>query len=80
MKMESCTDITLLIEKSKGKKLNWRERWQIKMHTKMCRFCENYNIDSKYLDGLLKRITPRSLHLTQEEKMRLTANVKERLN
>jgi hypothetical protein len=78
--MKSCKDITLLIEKSKDKKLSLREKWQVKMHTKICRFCENYNVDSHFLDGLLKKLTPKVLRLSEEEKMKLTTGVKERLN
>lgn len=78
--MKSCKDITLLIEKSKEKKLSLRERFQIKIHTKMCKFCHNYNLDSTFLDNLLKRLTPKSLVLTADEKVRLSAQIKERLN
>jgi hypothetical protein len=78
--MKSCKDITLLIEKSKDKKLSLREKWQVKMHTEICKFCDNYNIDSHFLEGLLKRITPKSLRLTEEEELKLTTGVKERLS
>jgi hypothetical protein len=78
--MKSCKDITLLIEKSKDKKLSLREKWQVKMHTKICRFCENYNVDSHFLDGLLKKLTPKVLRLSEEEKMKITTGVKERLS
>lgn len=78
--MKSCKDITLLIEKSKDKKLSLREKWQVKMHTKICRFCENYNVDSHFLDGLLKKLTPKMLRLSADEKIKLTTGVKERLN
>lgn len=78
--MKSCKDITLLIEKSKDKKLSLREKWQVKMHTKICRFCENYNVDSHFLDGLLKKLTPKVLRLSEDEKMKLASGVKERLS
>lgn len=78
--MKSCKDITLLIEKSKDKKLSLREKWQVKMHTKICRFCENYNVDSHFLDGLLKKLTPKVLRLSADEKMKLASGVKERLS
>lgn len=78
--MKSCKDITLLIEKSKEKKLTLKERIQIKIHTKMCKFCHNYKLDSAFLDNLLKKMTPKSLKLTDDEKVRLSAQVKERIN
>lgn len=78
--MKSCKDITLLIEKSKDKKMSLREKWQVKMHTKICRFCENYNVDSHFLDGLLKKLTPKVLRLSEDEKMKLASGVKERLS
>lgn len=77
--MKSCKDITLLIEKSKEKKLSLREKWQIKMHTKICKFCENYNVDSQFLDGLLKKLTPKVFRLSAEDKVKLTLGVKDRL-
>lgn len=80
MKMESCKNITLLIEKSKVKKLSLREKWQVKMHTKICKFCENYNVDSQFLDGLLKKLTPKVFRLSSEEKVKLKLRVKERLS
>lgn len=78
--MKSCRDITLLIEKSKEKKLSFRERMQIKLHTKMCKFCHNYNVDSSFLDSLLKKLTPKSLTLSEDEKVRLSSQIKERLS
>lgn len=78
--MKSCKDITLLIEKSKHKKLSLREKWQVRMHTKICKFCDNYNVDSHFLDGLLKKLTPKVLRLSEDEKMKLASGVKERLS
>lgn len=78
--MKSCKDITLLIEKSKEKKLSFRERIQIKMHTKMCKFCHNYNIDSDFLDNLLKQLTPKKLELTSAEKDRLAKQIMDRVS
>lgn len=78
--MKSCKDITLLIEKSKDKKLSLREKWQVRMHTKICKFCDNYNVDSHFLDGLLKKLTPKVLRLSEDEKMKLASGVKERLS
>ena len=77
--MESCKDITLLIEKSKDEKLSLKERMQIKLHTKMCKFCQNYRLDSEFMDNLLSRLKPKLLVLTPEEKNELTLRIKERL-
>ena len=77
--MESCKDITLLIEKSKDEKLSFKERMQIKLHTKMCKFCQNYRLDSDFMDNLLSRLKPKSLVLSSEEKSELATRIKEQL-
>jgi hypothetical protein len=77
--MKSCKDITLLIEKSKDEKLSFKERMQIKLHTKMCKFCHNYSLDSEFMDKLLSRLKPKSLVLSSEEKSELARKVKKQL-
>lgn len=78
--MKSCRDITLLIEKSREEKLSLKERLQIKLHTRMCKLCRNYKIDSKFLDGLLKRMRPKVVKLTNQEKALLSKRVEARLH
>lgn len=77
--MKSCKDITLLIEKSKDEKLSFKERMRIKLHTKMCKFCQTYKLDSQFLDNLLMRLKPKSFILTSEEKNELTIKIKGQL-
>ena len=53
--MMNCKEITLLIEKSKEQKLTFFQRLQIKLHAKFCKVCDNYALDSAFLNRLIKK-------------------------
>lgn len=77
--MKSCKDITLLIEKSKEKRLSLKERLQIKLHTKMCKLCHNYKVDSKFLDKMIGKLNPGVAILSQKEKKLLTERIDKKI-
>lgn len=77
--MKSCEDITLLIEKSKVEKLSIKERLQIKLHTRVCKLCHNYKVDSKFLDTMISKLKPKVAELTKKEKQTLTERIEQKV-
>lgn len=77
--MKSCKDITLLIEKSKEERLSLKERLQIKLHTKMCKLCHNYKVDSKFLDKMIGKLKPGVAKLSQKEKKLLMERIDKKI-
>ena len=70
--MMSCKEITLLIEKSKEKKLTFLQRLELKLHFKLCKVCHTYSIDSGFLDRILKKrsVTFKPLDPSEKETMK----------
>jgi hypothetical protein len=54
--MLSCRKATELIERRKYSPLDKIERIQLKMHLSMCRWCSNYNKQSRLIDRLISRV------------------------
>ena len=76
--MISCKDYTLLIEKSTEQKLTFYQRLQIKLHAKLCKVCDNYAIDSAFLNRLIKKlhVHPKPLNQGEKESMKKAINEK----
>lgn len=55
--MLSCNKATYLIEIEKYKEISTLEKIQLKMHLKMCAACNRYNIQSKFVDVLIQKIS-----------------------
>ena len=53
--MLSCKKATELIEKRSILILSWKENIQLKVHTKMCDTCTNYQKQSKEIDVILEK-------------------------
>lgn len=68
--MLSCKRATELIEKKSILGLTWKENIQLKMHTKMCDACSNYQKQSKEIDTLLEK----HLHNDDESKVPMLEN------
>ena len=66
--MLSCKKATELIEKKSVLGLSWKENMQLKVHTKMCDACTNYQKQSKAIDGILEK------HVHDEEATPLLEN------
>lgn len=62
MLMLSCRKATLLLEKKLDTGLSPVEKIQLYLHTRMCDACGQYEKQSLYMDGLLKKQseTPKS--------------------
>ena len=52
--MLSCKKASELIDRKFIFGLNWKENIQLKLHTKMCNACTNYQKQSKAIDGILE--------------------------
>ena len=53
--MLSCKKATELIEKKSIVGLSWKENIRLKVHTKMCDACTNYQTQSKEIDVMLRK-------------------------
>jgi hypothetical protein len=79
LNMISCKDYTLLIEKSKEQKLTFFQRLQIKLHAKLCKVCDNYAVDSAFLDKLIKKLHVDPKPLDEGEKESMKKAIEEKL-
>jgi hypothetical protein len=68
--MLSCKKETELNEKKSVLGLGWKENMQLKIHTKMCAACTNYQRQSKDIDCILEK------HVQDEEATPLLENQK----
>ena len=66
--MLSCKKASELIDRKFIFGLNWKENIQLKLHTKMCDACTNYQKQSKAIDGILEK------HVHDEETTPLLEN------
>lgn len=80
----SCKKASLLIEKKAVRKLSLLERLQLKIHTRICEKCANYQTQSLVIEGLLKN-TPSAngnlsdLQLSQKTKEQIQRQIDENL-
>lgn len=51
----SCKKAAYLVDKSSVETLNKHEKFALKLHTFMCKFCKNYQRDAQKLDEFLKK-------------------------
>jgi len=73
----SCYKASLLIEKGNVLPLSFTQRIQLKLHTKICDKCNNYQKQSKWIDLILKK----QLDLDQKKlKYTLSDEIKCKIN
>lgn len=53
----SCRRATEIIEIEKYDNISMIEKFQLRLHLKMCDACNRYNIQSKLIDNLIDRVS-----------------------
>jgi len=53
----SCKRATELIEIEKYNDITFVEKFQLRLHLKMCDVCNKYNIQSKFIDKLIDKVS-----------------------
>ncbi len=53
----SCKRATELVEIEKYNHISTIEKFQLRLHLKMCDACNRYNIQSKLIDNLIDRVS-----------------------
>lgn len=72
----SCKEATRLITLRSYRKLKFRERLQVKMHTTMCHPCRKFGNQSKYIDHAVEHLVKQFHQVSEEE---LSSEVKSEL-
>jgi hypothetical protein len=73
-----CHQATFLIAKQLNGQLGFTEKLRLKSHLAYCKFCENFNIESKKIDKILKA-NPDDLPISSHYKQTLTTEIKEKI-
>lgn len=75
--MINCEEVTYLIEKRELKKLTFKEKINLKLHSAMCKLCRNYENDSRVLGKIIKKLSSKSTKacLSKEEKDVMKDNI-----
>lgn len=55
--MISCKEATKLMEQDLAQKLTFKDRVNLKIHRLLCKACNQYGIQSKWVDSVLKNLT-----------------------
>jgi putative zinc finger protein len=53
--MPSCEEVSLLISQTHDRPLSWRERWKIRLHVMMCRYCARFLAQLGLLHGAVEK-------------------------
>lgn len=57
----SCRKATFLIEKRLHVPLSLVEKWQLKLHLRLCKFCTAYEEKAVFLDSVMKQEAEKEL-------------------
>ena len=57
MQMLTCKETTQLISKSLDRPLRWRERFAVRVHLIMCKYCKRFFKQLMVIRSALKRMT-----------------------
>lgn len=68
--MISCKEATMLMEQKLAQKLTFKERLNLKIHRFLCNACNQYGIQSEWIDGVVKSLSSKE-KLTKQEKERI---------
>jgi hypothetical protein len=55
MWMFNCKDVSRLVSESMDRRLTWRQRYGIRFHLLMCRYCSRYQKQMRLLRRLLRQ-------------------------
>lgn len=73
--MISCKEATMLIEQNHTQKLSFKQRLNLRIHRFLCKACDQYGIQSAWIDNVLKGLSAQQT-LTSEEKDSLKEKLK----
>ncbi len=71
----SCQKATELIEKKQISGLSRLERWKLAMHLRLCRYCKNYEEQSRQIDAFMESAKAGGENLKMEWKERLVSDL-----
>ncbi len=78
--MLDCKQASILITKELENNIGFWEKWRLKIHTQHCRFCHNFQVQSKKIDQVLKmnpdEIAQKCTHLPKLAKEKKTEIIK----
>ncbi len=83
--MLDCDTATLLITKNEFTSLSCIERLKLRMHLMSCKYCRRFKKQSNEISVHIRKFNvdlqnaELKLHLTEEQKKRITTNVKQNL-
>lgn len=76
----SCKRAAELIDRKESGEITGVERFQLRLHTSMCRACTAYEKQSKLLEKLLEKQLKSKVHISEAEKAELKRKILERLD
>ena len=78
--MLDCKQASQLISKSLDRQLSWRERFAVRLHLLICKYCKRFSQQLETMRVALKRMTQSiendsNIHLPSETKNRIAKSI-----